>query len=178
MLRDLTDLGIWSEGLKTAIIANQGSIQDIEGIPQEMKDLYKTVWEISQKTIINMAADRAVFIDQSQSLNLYMNQPNYGKITSMHFYAWEKGLKTGMYYLRTRPAADPIKFTIDKNEVKVFMEQGCKTVVLPDKENQGVSPASEAEDEFKKKVAVAVQKNLQAIACSLKNRDACESCSG
>ena len=96
LLKDLIELELWSEEMKNAIIANNGSIQSIEGIPQEIKDLYKTAWEIKQRAIIDMAADRGAFIDQSQSLNLFMESPNYKKLTSAHFYAWEKGLKTGM----------------------------------------------------------------------------------
>ncbi|HMX60554.1 MAG TPA: ribonucleoside-diphosphate reductase subunit alpha [Chitinophagales bacterium] len=119
LLKDLIDLGLWSEEMKNAIIANNGSIQSIEGIPQETKELYKTAWEIKQRAIIDMAADRGAFIDQSQSLNLFMESPNYKKLTSAHFYAWEKGLKTGMYYLRSRPAVDPIKFTVDVEKAKM-----------------------------------------------------------
>ncbi|VDM36016.1 unnamed protein product [Hydatigera taeniaeformis] len=174
MLRDLIDLGIWSDHLKTAIISNQGSIQDIDGIPEDLKALYKTVWEIPQKKILDLAVDRAPFIDQSQSLNLYMKEPNYGKITSMHFYAWKRGLKTGMYYLRTRPAADPIKFTVNKKEVSVILATGFgKIVSLADKENQS-SEAIEAT----KLVEEAYKKNLNTIACSLKGPGTCASCSG
>ncbi|MCC6583940.1 MAG: ribonucleoside-diphosphate reductase subunit alpha [Chitinophagales bacterium] len=118
LLKDLIDLGLWSEEMKNAIIANNGSIQPIDGIPQDIKELYKTAWEIKQRSIIDMAADRGAFIDQSQSLNLFMESPNYKKLTSAHFYAWEKGLKTGMYYLRSRPAVDPIKFTVDVEKAK------------------------------------------------------------
>ncbi|KAL5111419.1 Ribonucleoside-diphosphate reductase large subunit [Taenia crassiceps] len=174
MLRDLIDLGIWSDQLKTAIISNQGSIQDIDGIPEDLKALYKTVWEIPQKKILDLAADRAPFIDQSQSLNLYMKEPNYGKITSMHFYAWKRGLKTGMYYLRTRPAADPIKFTVNKKEVSVILATGFgKAVSLADKENRSAEVV-----EATKLVEKAYKKNLETIACSLKNPGACVNCSG
>jgi len=100
--------------MKNQLMYENGSVQNIEIIPDHIKALYKTVWEIPQKVIINMAADRGAFIDQSQSLNIHIAEPNTNKLSSMHFYAWKKGLKTGMYYLRTRPAADPIKFTVDK----------------------------------------------------------------
>ncbi|CDS40634.1 ribonucleoside diphosphate reductase large [Echinococcus multilocularis] len=174
MLRDLIDLGIWSDHLKTAIISNQGSIQDIDGIPEDLKALYKTVWELPQKKILDLAADRAPFIDQSQSLNLYMKEPNYGKITSMHFYAWKRGLKTGMYYLRTRPAADPIKFTVNKKEVSVILAAGFgKTVSLAEKENQSGEVV-----EATKLVEKAYKKNLETITCSLKNPGTCVNCSG
>jgi ribonucleoside-diphosphate reductase alpha chain len=115
LLRDLIDLGIWGDRMKNDIIANNGSIQHIKEIPQHIKDIYKTVWEISQRVIIDMSADRGAYICQSQSLNIHLQNPTFAKLTSMHFYAWEKGLKTGMYYLRTKAAADAIKFTIQKD---------------------------------------------------------------
>lgn len=117
MLKDLVDLGLWNDAMKNNIIANNGSIQSLPNIPDEIKALYKTVWEISQKHIIDMAADRAAFIDQSQSLNIHIKDPTMGKLTSMHFYGWKKGLKTGMYYLRTQAAAAAIQFTVDQNSV-------------------------------------------------------------
>lgn len=117
MLKDLVDLGIWNDAMKNNIIANNGSIQSLPNVPDEIKALYKTVWEISQKHIIDMAADRAAFIDQSQSLNIHIKDPTMGKLTSMHFYGWKKGLKTGMYYLRTQAAAAAIQFTVDQNSV-------------------------------------------------------------
>lgn len=115
LLRDLVDLNIWDDAMKSHIISDNGSIQNLPNIPQELKDLYKTVWELSQKTIIEMAADRACYIDQSQSLNVHIRAPTMGKLTSMHFYGWKKGLKTGMYYLRTQAASAAIQFTIDKS---------------------------------------------------------------
>lgn len=115
LLNDLIKLGIWNEDMKNMIIASNGSIQNIDGIPQYIKRLYKTVWEISQKAIIDMAADRGAYICQSQSLNIHLQDANFAKLTSMHFYAWKKGLKTGMYYLRTKAATDAIKFTIAKD---------------------------------------------------------------
>jgi len=113
LLRDLVAAGLWNPELKNKIIANGGSVQGIPEVPQDLQAIYKTVWEISQKTLINMAADRGAFIDQSQSFNVFIGQPNFAKLTSMHFYAWKKGLKTGMYYLRTRPAANAVQFTVD-----------------------------------------------------------------
>ncbi|MFM2102595.1 MAG: hypothetical protein RIR05_1581, partial [Bacteroidota bacterium] len=118
LLRDLVKLGIWNEGLKNKIIASNGSVQHIDEIPDNIKALYKTVWEIKQRTIIDMAADRGAFIDQSQSLNLFIQDANFAKMSSAHFYAWKKGLKTGMYYLRTKAAADAIKFTVDQDALK------------------------------------------------------------
>ena len=96
-------------------MASNGSVQNIPEIPSHIKELYKTAWEISQKSIIELAADRGAYICQSQSLNIFMENANFGKLTSMHFYGWKKGLKTGMYYLRTKAATDAIKFTVDKN---------------------------------------------------------------
>jgi ribonucleoside-diphosphate reductase alpha chain len=118
LLEDLVELGLWNEGLKQDIMRANGSIQHIDIIPQEIKELYKTVWELSMKDIIDMSRQRGYFIDQSQSLNLFMEGATMAKLTSMHFYAWKSGLKTGMYYLRTKSAVDAIKFTLDtkKNE--------------------------------------------------------------
>ncbi|CAI5446398.1 unnamed protein product [Caenorhabditis angaria] len=118
LLKDLVELGLWDDDMKNRLIASNGSIQNIEQIPTEIKELYKTVWEISQKEIIEMAADRGAFIDQSQSLNIHMAKPSYAAITSMHFYGWKKGLKTGMYYLRTKPAVNAVQFTVDKTALK------------------------------------------------------------
>jgi ribonucleoside-diphosphate reductase alpha chain len=117
LLKDLVREGLWNKDMRQKIVAANGSIQNINEIPQHLKDLYKTAWEISQKAIIDQAADRGAYICQSQSLNIFMENANFGKLTSMHFYGWEKGLKTGMYYLRTKAATDAIKFTIDKSVV-------------------------------------------------------------
>ncbi|GAB3826321.1 MULTISPECIES: ribonucleoside-diphosphate reductase subunit alpha [Hymenobacter] len=120
LLKDLVKLGLWNDQMKQDIIAANGSVQDIPSIPQSIKDLYKTVWEISQRTIIDMAADRGAYICQSQSLNLHVQNPNFGKLTSMHFHSWKRGLKTGMYYLRTKAAADAIKFTVQKQAAETL----------------------------------------------------------
>jgi ribonucleoside-diphosphate reductase alpha chain len=118
LLKDLVKEGLWNMEMRQKIMAANGSVQNIPEIPARLKELYKTAWEISQKAIIDQAADRGAFICQSQSLNIFMEQANFGKLTSMHFYGWEKGLKTGMYYLRTKAATDAIKFTIDKSVVE------------------------------------------------------------
>lgn len=118
LLEDLVSRGLWTEDVKNAIMRNNGSVQDIDMIPQDLKELYKTVWEMSMKDIIDMSRHRGYFIDQSQSLNLFMENANYSKLTSMHFYAWKSGLKTGMYYLRTKAAVDAIKFTLEKEKNK------------------------------------------------------------
>lgn len=116
LLKDLIAFNLWDDDMKNEMIAANGSIQHIDRIPQHIKDLYRTVWEIPQKAIIDMAAERGAYICQSQSLNIHLQDANFGKLTSMHFYAWKKGLKTGMYYLRTKAAADAIKFTVQKQQ--------------------------------------------------------------
>lgn len=126
MMKDLIELNIWNEDVKNSIIANQGSIQHIESIPQTIKDKYKTVWEIPMKHIIDMSADRGAFICQSQSLNLWIEDPNYNNLTSMHFYSWGKGLKTGIYYLRRRAAHKAQQFTIEPEKKKNDSEEPCE----------------------------------------------------
>lgn len=130
MMKDLIDLGIWNETIKNNIIANQGSIQQIENVPQHIKDKYKTVWEIPMKHVIDMAADRGVFVCQSQSLNLWLEDPNYNNLTSMHFYSWSKGLKTGIYYLRRRAVHHAQQFTIEpekkNNNIKDDEPEVCE----------------------------------------------------
>ena len=122
LLHDLVDRGLWNETLKQEIMRHNGSVQNIERIPSDLKELYKTVWEMSMKDIIDMSRQRGYFIDQSQSLNLFMQDANYAKLTSMHFYAWKSGLKTGMYYLRTKAAVDAIKFTLNNDKVAAPIE--------------------------------------------------------
>jgi ribonucleoside-diphosphate reductase alpha chain len=143
LLKDLIRLGIWNDEMKHRLMAANGSIQSFDDIPQELKDMYKTVWEISQKVIIDMAADRGAFICQSQSMNLFVENPNFGKLSSMHFYAWQKGLKTGMYYLRSKAATDPIKFTVKQN-AKVAQNAavgagGSTIIEAPEGEGQACS---------------------------------------
>ena len=123
LLKDLIRLGKWDSEMKERLIAANGSIQHMDDLPQEIRDLYKTVWEIKQKVIIDMAADRGAYICQSQSLNLFMETPNLAKLTSMHFHAWRSGLKTGMYYLRSKAAVDPIKFTLSADYKKKYNQE-------------------------------------------------------
>jgi ribonucleoside-diphosphate reductase alpha chain len=149
LLLDLVKLGLWNDEMKNEIIKANGSIQAIDSIPENIKAIYKTVWEIKMKDIIDMSADRGHFIDQSQSLNLFIDQPNMGKITSMHFYAWEKGLKTGMYYLRTKAATQAIQFTVQK-QAKSQLE-----------------PVVAGKEEYTAE---------EAIACSIDNPDDCIAC--
>ncbi|MFT6717914.1 MAG: ribonucleoside-diphosphate reductase alpha chain [Sphingobacteriales bacterium] len=148
LLTDLVSLGIWNDTVKNKLIMANGSVQDIEEIPDNLKALYKTAWELSQKTLVDMAADRGAFICQSQSLNVFMQNANFAKLTSMHFYGWEKGLKTGMYYLRTKAATDAIKFTVDKGAA--------------------------AQPNLK----LTKEKTEEEIACSLDDPENCEMCSG
>lgn len=138
LLRDLVDRGLWTNNMKDRIITANGSIQDIAEIPADIKELYKTVWEIKMRNIIDMAADRGAYICQSQSLNLFINSPNASKLTSMHFYAWKKGLKTGMYYLRTQAASQAVKFTVE-NQAGKNMEAVIPEVVSDS--NQEEMPA-------------------------------------
>lgn len=174
LLKDLTDKGLWDDVMKNQIIANCGSIQNIPTIPDDLKKIYKTVWEISQKVIINMAADRGAFIDQSQSLNIHIEKPNYGVLTSMHFYGWKKGLKTGMYYLRTKPAARPIQFTVDKSKLMV-KENGTAQngVSNGDTKENGVNGNDKS---FHEEEVEEVEKNMAAMVCSLANPEGCEMC--
>ena len=157
LLRDLTSLGIWNESIRNKIIANRGSVQKIEEIPQRLRDVYKTVWEVPQRVILDLAADRSPYICQSQSLNVHIADPSSKKLTSMHFYAWKKGLKTGMYYLRSRPKADAIQFTVDQE--KLASETKKKATVSVGKENKKSSniPAMET---LKTKKAILEAKPL------------------
>jgi len=123
LLRELVDIKLWNDDMKNRIIANNGSVQAIPEIPADVKAIYKTVWEISQKKVLDLAADRGAFICQSQSLNVHLQAPTAGQLTSMHFYGWKRGLKTGMYYLRTRPAAQAIQFTLDHSLVAQVKQQ-------------------------------------------------------
>jgi len=119
LVKDLLELNLWNEDMRNQLISERGSVQNIKEIPNNLKDLYKTVWEIPQKTVIDLASDRGAFIDQSQSLNIYLSNAEIPRVTSMHFYGWKKGLKTGMYYLRTQPATNAIQFTVDQLKLKL-----------------------------------------------------------
>jgi ribonucleoside-diphosphate reductase alpha chain len=140
LLEDLVELGLWNEDLKEEIMRANGSIQDVEIIPQDLKELYKTVWELSMKDIIDMSRQRGYFIDQSQSLNLFMENANMAKLTSMHFYAWKSGLKTGMYYLRTKSAVDAIKFTLKKEEKKETVGAEVEANIVEDVSTKPMTP--------------------------------------
>lgn len=129
LLKDLISLGLWNDNMKNKLLAANGSVQGFDEVPERIRELYKTAWEIKQKSIVDMAADRGAFICQSQSMNVFMQDANFGKLTSMHFYAWEKGLKTGMYYLRTKSAADAIKFTVDAEMMRDKKEKDRDTAL-------------------------------------------------
>lgn len=175
LMKDLIQLGLWNETMRQKLIASNGSVQNIAEIPQNLKDIYKTVWEISQKIIIDMAADRGAFICQSQSLNIHITDPNFGKLTSMHFYAWKKGLKTGMYYLRSTAAADAIKFTLDKSAVQQ-PEQKEVAVAEP---VAGYAIATEVVQPslYEPQLNAAdIEQKRADMACSLDNPEACEAC--
>jgi ribonucleoside-diphosphate reductase alpha chain len=173
-MKDLINLGLWSETMRQKLVAANGSIQGIAEIPQNIKDIYRTVWEIPQKAIIDMSADRGAYICQSQSLNIHLTNPNFGKLTSMHFYAWKKGLKTGMYYLRSTAAADAIKFTLDKAvHQQPTVAEATTTVsvtetVTVQPETQQAIPYQQTSADYEQKMA--------DMACSLDNPDACEAC--
>jgi len=152
LLNDLIARSLWSNDLKQLLIAHNGSVQNIDVIPADLKELYKTVWEIKQKAVIDMAADRGPYIDQSQSLNIYMQTATFAKLSSMHFYGWKKGLKTGVYYLRTQSAADPIKFTVDKSVVSAA--------------TAARSQASEREKEIKSSKASEVRRSPPSKAAA------------
>ncbi|DBA70905.1 hypothetical protein WJX79_003848 [Trebouxia sp. C0005] len=194
LLMDLTRLGLWSPDLKNELVAANGSIQDLD-LPGSLKGLYKTVWEIKQRVLVDMAADRGAYIDQSQSFNVHMSDPNFGKLTSLHFYGWKAGLKTGMYYLRTRAAADAIKFTVDqqalaKNKAAraAAAPKGLAATAAtePLKEQQSPNTQIIATDSASAKAAVAkavvadpdmeAERKMAALVCSLENKDDCLMC--
>lgn len=176
LLNDLIQMGIWNNDLKNQLIAANGSVQNINGIPAELKELYKTVWEIKQKSIIDQAADRGAFICQSQSLNLFVQDINFAKLTSMHFYGWERGLKTGMYYLRTKAASDPVKFTVDHSYIKDAADNLANAkaeVVVAKAAALAASNAAASSTMFE---ANEVDVAMNEISCSLDNPDECLAC--
>jgi ribonucleoside-diphosphate reductase alpha chain len=161
LLRDLVELGLWNETLKQELMRNNGSVQDLD-IPQDLKELYKTVWEMSMKDIIDMSRQRGYFVDQSQSLNLFMQNANYSKLTSMHFYAWQSGLKTGMYYLRTKSAVDAIKFTLNNDKKAEPIEVKSQPLSLA---VETVEPAAMNAEEYRAMIELA--KNAGPDDCEM-----------
>ena len=166
LVKDLISLGLWTEDIKNMIIINKGSVQNVPGIPQELKEVYKTVWEIKQKDLIEMSADRGRFICQSQSLNLFIENVNAAKLTAAHFHSWKLGLKTGMYYLRTKAAVDAIAGL----GMDVSKYQAPKETVAPQVETKIVQEAPNAE-----LVALASQ-TMSDLTCSLDNPEDCLAC--
>ncbi len=164
LLEDLVALNLWNDELKAAIMRANGSIQGIDVIPQDLKELYKTVWELSMKDIIDMSRHRGYFIDQSQSLNLFMEGANFAKLTSMHFYAWQSGLKTGMYYLRTKSAVDAKKFTLsaEKKTAKPAQKQVAVRAAQTLSATQTTAPVAPVADE--QQASEAIVKHAQAAA--------------
>ncbi|KAL6257905.1 hypothetical protein P5V15_011504 [Pogonomyrmex californicus] len=179
LLRDLTARGLWDKDMHNEILANFGSVQNIDRIPDDLKVLYKTVWEIPQKVIIEMAADRGAFIDQSQSLNIHIGVPTTEKLSSMHFFGWKSGLKTGMYYLRTKPAANPIQFTVDKSKLQNRDSVSNPSSVNTPTDSPIQSPTKDVanDDEKRNQLTQQASKNLETmLACSRKNGEACTAC--
>jgi len=183
LLKDLSERGLWNDDLKNEIISQNGSIQKIDSIPSDLKKLYRTVWEIPQKNLINMSADRGAYIDQSQSLNIHLAEPTFGKMSSMHFYAWKKGLKTGLYYLRTRPAADPIKFTVDKTKLKSNKSNETESTITHKMKGErftngnGYHEPQESSENDKELGSNDDLIEQLKLACSLQNKENCMMCS-
>jgi ribonucleoside-diphosphate reductase alpha chain len=172
LLKDLVDLGLWNNDMKQRIMSHNGSIQNIPEIPDNLKALYKTIWEIKQRDIIDMAADRGAYICQSQSLNIFMETPNFAKMSSMHFYAWKKGLKTGMYYLRTKSAVDAVKFTVDNNIMNDATTENANATALETAAKKELAAYNVANniDQF-------MEDDMKSqISCSLDNPEGCEAC--
>jgi ribonucleoside-diphosphate reductase alpha chain len=177
LLRDLVKINMWNDSMKNKLIAANGSVQHIPEIPAHLKELYKTAWEIKQKTLIDMSADRGAFICQSQSLNIFMLDPNFAKLTSMHFYSWKAGLKTGMYYLRTKAAVDAVKFTVDRQAIaettpvtETFEEKPLNYEAYA-KENEAKAKEAAANFQLSEE-----ELKYAAMQCSLDNPEGCEMC--
>jgi ribonucleoside-diphosphate reductase alpha chain len=180
LMRDLVRLGMWNDEMREAIMAANGSVQGIEDIPQEVRNIYKTAYELSQKVILDMAADRGAFICQSQSLNLFMEAPTFSKLSSMHFYAWQKGLKTGMYYLRSKAATDPIKFTLSQKHQSKFASANLN--VAPDAtvkvKEEVVQPSIHTMTQTmpQEPITMSVPEPVAGKVCSMDD-PTCEACS-
>eukprot|EP00882_Tetradesmus_deserticola_P031206 GHRQ01035280.1.p1 GENE.GHRQ01035280.1~~GHRQ01035280.1.p1 ORF type:complete len:245 (+),score=138.02 GHRQ01035280.1:1725-2459(+) len=203
LLADLTAMNLWNPALKNELVAANGSVQGLD-IPMHLKQLYKTVWEIKQRILVDMAADRGAYIDQSQSFNVHLSDPNFGKLTSLHFHTWRKGLKTGMYYLRTRAAADAIKFTVDQesllvNQKKAEVPDAAAVLMSPSRSQQVAAAQQLLSPSRSQQIAAAQQMlsparkalslagadgmtheereaQLARMVCSIENKDACLMC--
>jgi ribonucleoside-diphosphate reductase alpha chain len=171
LMADLMELDLWNKDIKDQIMINEGSVQSIEAIPANIRERYKTVWEIKQKVVIDMAADRGAFICQSQSMNLFVESPDFTRLSSMHFYAWQKGLKTGMYYLRTKPKANAQQFTIDPRKAKSNIEAPKLAVAAT------TQPTVEAPPPPATEKAEADDEEVTQVAVGCKWKPGCKTCS-
>jgi ribonucleoside-diphosphate reductase alpha chain len=169
LMKELVEKGLWTDDLKQMIIARNGSIQGIEEIPQEIQELYKTAWELKQRTLIDLAAARGAFICQSQSLNLFVSDPSYAKLTSMHFYAWKQGLKTGCYYLRTKTSVMAQKFTVDPK----FLVSTTTAQPTPSDQKKKESRA-----ELLARLAKEYEESVEEAKVAAESGEGCLMCSG
>jgi ribonucleoside-diphosphate reductase alpha subunit len=174
LLKDLIDQGLWTPSTRNQIIADGGSIQKVAEIPENLKALYKTVWEISQKAVINMAADRGAYVCQSQSLNIHMSDPSIGRLTSMHFYSWKKGLKTGSYYLRTRPKVDAIQFTVDQAQLAASRATAATNMTVEERREN--AKAAWAAEEATKGMNMTIEGRKAMAAKQAKEEAESEEC--
>jgi ribonucleoside-diphosphate reductase subunit M1 len=174
LLVDLVQRGLWTPEVKNEVIARRGSVQGIAAIPADLQAIYKTVWEIKQRALIDMAADRGIYIDQSQSFNVHVADPTFGRLTSMHFYAWKKGLKTGMYYLRTRAATDAIQFTVDR--AKLSAKAGEKQA--PRDENSALNGAATEQQQAAAVAEAEPEPEVEAVVAGevCRMEDGCLTC--
>lgn len=189
LIKDLVELGLWNEEMKQRIILEDGSVQNIQEIPAELREIYKTAWEIKMKNLIDMAADRGAFICQSQSLNLFISDPNFAKLSSMHFYSWERGLKTGIYYLRTKAASAAQKFTIQEHAglnkkddtasgllAGGFMDTVAAVSVAASNKSTEVPVGTAIGSDVTVPNVAAKDEAMSQIACSIDNKDECVAC--
>jgi ribonucleoside-diphosphate reductase alpha chain len=177
LLKELLELKIWDEDMKQKIIARNGSIQGISEIPQNIQDLYKTSWELKQRTLIDLAASRGAFICQSQSLNLFVAEPSYAKLTSMHFYAWKKGLKTGCYYLRTKAAVMAQKFTVDPRLIASLSDASQENTVVQQISSITTQSAKESRAELLERLAKEYEDEARKTKEAADSGDGCLYCS-
>jgi len=178
LLRELVERGYWNDELKNLIIAHQGSVQHIPFLPDDLKSIYRTVWEIPQKAIIDMSADRGAYIDQSQSLNIHLQSPTFAQLTSMHFYGWKKGLKTGMYYLRTRAAVGAIQFTVSADILEQAKAQSAAGQPVARVASARIAGASAAAAASHDTVSTPVKMPLQVVSNSAKANGVAEITTG
>ena len=177
LVRELLELGLWNEGMKQAIVVRNGSVQGIPEIPLEIQGRYKTSWELPQKILIDMAADRGAFICQSQSLNLFMADPNYAKLTSMHFYAWKKGLKTGCYYLRTKAPVAAQKFTVDPRLIEALNQKGQDTAYTEDSDSDAESVVEETRQQKMDRLVREYEEEVAKAKAAAEAGEGCLHCS-